>query len=88
MRQQLDALLLLPETGHNLTRPRWLVQPATASNPAAIAPVLDKLRYLNGVGVAAWDVSSLHPNRQKCLALLARSRSNRHLERLPVARRS
>jgi TnpA family transposase len=84
--QQLDALLV-PETGRQLTRHRWLVQPATVSNPAAIVTALDKLRYLDGLGVASWDVSSLHPNRQKRLALLASSRSNRHLERLPAAKR-
>ena len=86
VRQQLDALLL-PEAGRNTTRHRWLVQPATVNNPAAITTALDKLRYLDGLGVANWDVSSLHPNRQKRLALLARSRSNRNLERLPVAKR-
>ena len=83
VRRQLDALLL-PEAGRNLTRHRWLVQPATVSNPAAIVTALDKLRYLDGLGVASWDVSQLHPNRQKRLALLARSRSNRHLEAIPI----
>ncbi|OON68735.1 hypothetical protein B0919_11130 [Hymenobacter sp. CRA2] len=40
---------------------------------------MDKLRYLDSLGVASWNVSGLHPNRQKHLALLARSRSNREL---------
>lgn len=84
--RQLDELLL-PDEALRITRHRWLVQTASAGNPAAITTALDKLRYLNELGVPEWDVRSLHPNRQKRLALLARNRSNRHLERLPAAKR-
>ena len=62
IRQQLDALL--PEAGRQLTRHRWLEQPTTVSNPAAIVTALDRLWYLNGLGVASWDVSGLHSDRQ------------------------
>ena len=78
---QLDTLLI-PDPDLKITRHRWLIQPATVNNPAAILGTLAKLTYLHTLGVATWDVSSLHPNRQKRLNLLARTRSNRHLERL------
>lgn len=86
VRSQLD-FLLLTDTTLKITPHRWLVQQPVSSNPAAINQTLDKLKYLREMGVAGWDVSGLHPNRQKRLSLLARSRSNRHLERLPTYKR-
>ena len=86
VRSQLDGLLQ-PDSTLRITRHRWLMQVASVSNPAAIQTALDKLRYLDELGVPAWDVSRLHPNRQKRLTLIARNRSNRHLERLPTHKR-
>lgn len=82
---QLDQLLAMDEP-LRITRHRWLLQAATSNSPAAIRATLDKLRYLGELGVANWDVI-LHPNRQKRLAMIARHRSNRHLERLPAQKR-
>ena len=54
-----------------MTRHRWLEQPTTVSNPAVIVTALDRLWYLNGLGVSSWDVSGLHSDRQKRLVLPA-----------------
>lgn len=86
LKTQLDALLEVdPKLGG--TRHRWLAQAATLTNPSAITMTVDKLTYLTKLGVPTWDTTSLPPNRQKRLALLARNRSNRHLERLPAHKR-
>jgi len=83
---KLDALLEL-DLDLGTTRHRWLIQEAKLSNPSAINSTIDKLSYLTDLGVAAWDTDSLPPSRQRRLALLARNRSNRHLERLPDYKR-
>lgn len=86
LKLQLDALLEVdPILGS--TRHRWLVQGATLNNPSAITMTVDKLTYLTTMGVPTWNTTPLPPNRQRRLALLARNRSNRHLERLPSYKR-
>lgn len=86
LKKKLDELLV-PDKILTITRHRWLLQPATVSNPAAIRTTLDKLKYLKELGVATWNLDSLAANRQKRLMLIARHRSNRHLERLPAHKR-
>lgn len=86
LRVQLDVLLEVdPKLGG--TRHRWLAQGATLNNPSAIITTVDKLTYLTKLGVPTWDTTALPPNRQTRLALLARSRSNRQMERLPAYKR-
>lgn len=86
LKTRLDGLLVL-EKDMTVTRHRWLVQVATGSNPAAIRSVLDKLKYLGDFGVPTWRDDLMSANRQKRLTMIARHRSNRHLERLPVHKR-
>lgn len=86
MCQQLDALLL-PHNSLKITTLWWLTQPATLNNPAEIMETLAKLAYLRMLNVTSWLTDSLHPNRQKRFAKLARIRSNYHLERLPAYKR-
>ncbi|PHK04710.1 hypothetical protein VF10_38075, partial [Nostoc linckia z13] len=86
LKARLDGLLT-PDKDLTITRHRWLVQAATGSNPAAIRTVLDKLKYLREFGVPAWRSDSMAANRQKRLSMIARHRSNRHLERLPAHKR-
>lgn len=86
LKVRLDGLLT-PDKDLTITRHRWLVQVATGSNPAAIRTVLDKLKYLREFGVPTWRGDLMAANRQKRLSMIARHRSNRHLERLPAPKR-
>lgn len=84
--QQLDALLL-PDNSLKISPLRWLSQPAALNNPAEIIGTLAKLTYLQTLNISSWPIDSLHPNRQKRFAKLARIRSTYHLERLPAYKR-
>ncbi len=83
---QLDQVLI-PNDELTISPQRWLTQPSVASNPLAINSTINKLQYLYAFVVANWDLTFFHPNQQKRLTLIARNRSNRHLERLPDYKR-
>ncbi|QKG55133.1 hypothetical protein [Hymenobacter sp. BRD67] len=83
---QLDALLRVDEAVGR-TRHSWLLQPPTRSTAATIRATLDKRRFLQELGADVWDLTALHPNRQKRLASLARHRSNQALQRLSSPKR-
>jgi hypothetical protein len=81
---QLDALLVVdPALG--LCRHTWLHQPPTSSTATSIQQVLDKLAYLDHLGVSTWAAENLHPNRQKRLAHTARHKTNQVLQRFTPA---
>lgn len=84
--EQLNQLLRVDST-LQVSRHRWLIQPPVSNNPTAINTTIDKLKYLHEVGVVRWNLTHLPLNRRKRLTLIARNRSNRHLERLPDYKR-
>lgn len=81
MKEVLDGLLtvdvVLHQTPHN-----WLARPPVSPTANQIKLMLQKRSYLTTLGVETWEMGSLHPNRQKRLATLARSRTNQVLSRL------
>ncbi len=83
---QLDLLLLVsPET--NRTPLTWLRNGAVANTPEEILASLDKLRYLQGLGVAQWELKVVSPNRIKFLAQIGKRTTNQALQRMLPQRR-
>jgi TnpA family transposase len=79
--------LLVPEPELDWSRLAWLRQGAVAPTPRAILGELEKLTFLRSLGVPAWDLGRLPPNRRKFLAQLGRRSSNQALQRMPPERR-
>ena len=65
-RADLDKLVSSEETSR--ARLSWLQHTPTSNQTSAIAQTLDKLAFLDNLGVAAWDLGALNPNRLKWLA--------------------
>lgn len=86
LKEQLDALLVL-DSDLKLTRHNWLAKPPTAPTVNQIRLTLDKHLYLKTMGIEGWPLSHLHPNRQKRLASVARSKTNQALVRLSDEKR-
>lgn len=86
LKRQLDELLTV-DSALQISRHRWLIQPAVTNNPLAVNNTIDKLKFLDKLGVIHWNLTHLPLNRRKRLTLIARSRSNRYLERLPDYKR-
>lgn len=82
----LDNLLVVDKvfktTPHN-----WLARPPVSPTANQIKLMLHKRQYLTRLDIENWDTSSLHPNRRKRLAVLARSKTNQALMRMSDAKR-
>ena len=85
-KDNLDKLLvvekLLKMTPHN-----WLAKPPVSPTANQIKLMLHKRQYLSRLDIEKWDISSLHPNRRKRLAVLARSKTNQALIRMSDIKR-
>ena len=55
--------------------------------PESILETIEKLKFLQELGVDQWDLSSLNPNRQKFLAQVGRKSTNQALQRIAPQRR-
>lgn len=86
VKEALDALLVVDDE-LGLTPHNWLARPPVSPTVSQIRLTLRKRQYLTAVGVEAWQTESLHPNRRKRLAALARSKTNQALTRLSQAKR-
>lgn len=86
LKEALDKLLQVDEnlllTPHN-----WLAKPPVSPTANQIKLILHKRQYLTKLDIETWDTSSLHPNRRKRLALLARSKTNQALLRMSDSKR-
>ena len=82
----LDALLV-PDSTKGGTPLAWLRHPATANSPKAILRNLEKLRFLQELGINTWPLEPLNPNRLKLLAQVARRSASQALQRAPAERR-
>jgi TnpA family transposase len=85
-RAALDKLLK-PDADRGSTLLTWLRQCATTHSPRAILAAIEKLTYLRQLGVDAWDLSNITPNRLKHLAQLGKKTTNQALQRAPETRR-
>jgi TnpA family transposase len=85
-KQVLDAILV-PDLTTGGTPLAWLRRPATANSPKAILSNLEKLRFLQELGINTWPLDTLNPNRLKLLAQVARRSSGQALQRTPAERR-
>jgi hypothetical protein len=84
--QKLDRLLVI-EPDLRMSRHAWLMKPPASHTSLSIKLAVHKIGYLKVMNVPDWDLSSLHPNRQKRLAQLARSKSNQVLQRMAPHKR-
>ena len=75
IKKALDTLLVV-DAELGLTPHNWLARPPVSPTVSQIRLTLRKRQYLTAVGVEAWQTDSLHPNRRKRLATLARSKTN------------
>lgn len=82
----LDGLLKIDETLER-TRLRWLQQTPTDHNLGQILETLDKIAFLQRIGLADWDLSDLNPNRIKFLAKIGSRATNQYLQRSNEIRR-
>jgi TnpA family transposase len=85
-KENLDNLLVVDKvfktTPHN-----WLSKPPVSPTANQIKLMLHKRQYLTQLDIEKWDTSSLHPNRRKRLAVLARSKTNQALIRMSDTKR-
>ncbi|MFQ5344184.1 MAG: DUF4158 domain-containing protein, partial [Anaerolineae bacterium] len=85
-RTALDELLK-PDADKGGTPLTWLRRRATTYSPRAILATIEKLAHLRQLGVDAWDLSDITPNRLKHLAQLGKKTTNQALQRAPQTRR-
>ena len=88
----LDSILIPSETeeqqwSKGRTALYWLNYAAISNTPESILETIEKLKFLQELGVDQWDLSSLNPNRQKFLAQLGRRSTNQALQRISPQRR-
>jgi len=79
--------LLVNEADLRMSRHAWMMKPPASHTPLSIKLTVHKIGFLKSIKVPDWDLSSLHPNRQKRLAQLARSKSNQVLQRVAPHKR-
>jgi hypothetical protein len=79
--------LLVPDASRGGTALNWFRRAAVSNTPKAILGNIEKLEFLEGVGVARWALGGLSPNRLKRLAQLARRATGQALRRMPEERR-
>jgi TnpA family transposase len=84
--QALDTLLE-PDPERRITPLAWLRRPAVSNSPRAILGDLEKLTFVRAMGVEAWNLAGLNPNRLQLLAHVARKSSAQALQRAPAERR-
>lgn len=86
LQEKLDKIL---EMNVQLNMPihRWLCRQPTSNTAKAINQTLEKISFLQQLGVDKWDMSSISINRKKRLANIARNNSNSYLQRLNPKKR-
>lgn len=75
LKETLDKLLVV-DNDLKLTPHNWLIKPPVSPTVGQIRLALSKRQYLTTLGVEGWKEVDLHPNRQKRLAAVARSKTN------------
>ncbi|MPR37168.1 DUF4158 domain-containing protein [Salmonirosea aquatica] len=85
-KEELDKLLTV-DTVLKITPHNWLSKPPVSPTANQIKLMLHKRQYLAKLGIEQWDTSSLHPNRRKRLAVLARSKTNQAVMRMSGTKR-
>lgn len=86
LKQTLDKLLVV-DNELKLTPHNWLLKPPVSPTIGQIRLALSKRQYLTTLGVEDWKEVDLHPNRQKRLAAVVRSKTNQALSRLADEKR-
>lgn len=85
-KENLDNLLVVDEI-FKMTPHNWLAKPPVSPTANQIKLMLHKRQYLTRLDIEKWDTGSLHPNRRKRLAVLARSKTNQALIRMSDTKR-
>ena len=65
-REALDGLL--DTGGANVSRLAWLQRTPKSNRTSAILETLDKIAFLQALGVSVWNLEAVNPNRRKWLA--------------------
>lgn len=86
LQRELDKMLEMNRQ-HNMAIHRWLCRQPTSNTSKAINQTLEKILYLQQLGVNRWDLSSISINRKKRLANMARNNTNSYLQRMSPSRR-
>ncbi len=86
LKATLDNLLIV-DNALKLTPHTWLIQPPVSPTVGQIRLALSKHQYVTTLGVEDWKELGTHPNRQKRLAAIARSKTNQALCRLADEKR-
>lgn len=86
LKERLDKLLIV-DSDLKLTPHTWLIKPPVSPTVGQIRLALNKRQYVTTLGVEGWKEVDLHPNRQKRLAAIARSKTNQALFRLADEKR-
>lgn len=82
----LDNLLKL-DSCKNRTPLSWLNRSAISNSPKFILENLEKINFLQQVGIPEWNLDNINPNRLKKLAQTARRSTAQAIERSPEERR-
>jgi TnpA family transposase len=82
----LTALLEI-DSVRGITLHRWLCQQPTSNRARTINQTIEKINFLKSLKVHQWDLSVISLNRRKRLAQIARSVSNKYLQRFDTVRR-
>jgi len=85
-KQFLDDLLEVEEGGYR-TSLAWLQRMPTDHTATQTNTTLDKVRFLQEVGVDTWELDSVNPNRLKFLANIGSRVTNQQLKRSSTLRR-
>lgn len=86
LKETLDKLLVV-DNDLKLTPHNWLIKPPVSPTVGQIRLALSKRQYLTTLGIEDWKEADLHPNRQKRLAAVAKSKTNQALSRLADEKR-
>ena len=79
--------LLEIDNMRGITTHRWLCQQPTSNTARIINQTIEKINFLKSLNVHQWDLSVISLNRRKRLAQIARSASNKYLQRFDTVRR-
>ncbi len=82
----LDDLLTVEESDYR-TSLAWLQRMPTDHTATQIKGTLDKIRFLQDVGIAGWELDNVNPNRLKFLANIGARATNQQLQRTSTLRR-
>jgi TnpA family transposase len=85
-KQFLDDLLTVEE-GDYRTSLAWLQRMPTDHTATQLKATLDKIRFLQDMGIAEWELENVNPNRLKFLANIGSRATNQQLQRTSTLRR-